>query len=218
MRIVLTLLIVALPVMATAFTAVETDISQPYEIVPIEVSMPEQLSFLGTLNDYPVMYEIRSEEPFTFTAQLSQIANKEQQPFSMLLIRRNDRGGGVTEIARQPYVEEDWNRGRDSQIGMTFSNSKVLTQEVEPGIYRLEVSSPNNQGRYMLTVGTEQAEVGYFEQLGYIKQTQAYFGYGFFSMLKSSLVYYPIGILLLLGAFVQTARFARRRNQPTNAA
>jgi hypothetical protein len=164
------------------------------------------------------MYEIRSEEPFTFTATLSQLANKEQQLFSMLLIRRNDRGGGVTEIARQPYVAEKWIRNRDSLVGLSFTESETMTQEVEPGIYRLEVSSPDNQGQFMFTVGTTQSEVGYFEQLGYIKQTQSYFGYGFFSILKSSLVYYPIGILLLLGAFFQTYRFTRRCNQPANAA
>ena len=159
------------------------------------------------------MYEIRSEEPFTFTAQLSQLANKQQQPLSMLIIRRNDRGGGVTEIVRQPYVQEDWVVVRDSLVGLSFTESEQLDQELEPGIYRIEVSSPDNQGQFMFTVGTEQSEVGYFEQLGYIRQTQSYFGYGFFSMLRSSLVYYPIGILLLLGAFFQTLRLSSRRNK-----
>jgi hypothetical protein len=63
----------------------------------------------------------------------------------------------------------------------------------------------------MFTVGTKQAEVGYFEQLGYIRQTQVYFGYGFFSMLKSAFVYYPLGIILLLLGIFQTWRFTRRQ-------
>jgi hypothetical protein len=211
MRTVIALAMFILPVSAVAFIASETDISQPYEIVPIEVTMPEQISFLGTLSDFPVMYEIRSEEPFTFTAQLAQPVNQVAQPFSLLLIRRNDRGGGVTEIARQVYVAEAWITRRDSLLGLSLHESPVLTQDVGPGTYRLEVSSPDNQGQYILTVGTQQTAVGYVEQLGYIRQTQAYFGYGLFALLKSSQVYYPVGILLLLGAFFQTWRFARKQ-------
>jgi len=211
MRTIFALAMCILPVSAVAFIANETDISQPYEIVPIEVTMPEQISFLGTLSDFPVMYEIRSEEPFTFTAQLAQPVNQAVQPFSLLLIRRNDRGGGVTEVARQVYVAEAWSTRRDSLLGLSLYESPVLTQDVGPGTYRLEVSSPDNQGQYMLTVGTQQTAVGYVEQLGYIRQTQAYFGYGMFSFLKSSQVYYPIGIVLLLGAFFQTWRFARKQ-------
>jgi hypothetical protein len=210
MRVFLILAVLIIPTLASAFIASETDISQPYEIVPIEVTMPEQISFLGTLSDFPVMYEIRSDEPFTFTAALAQPLKQELQPFSLLLIRRNDRGGGVTEVARQPFIPDDWTTKRDSLLGVSFLQSPTLTEEVGPGTYRLEVSTPDNQGQYMFTVGTEQAEVGYFDQLGYIRQTQVYFGYGFFSMLKSSFVYYPLGIVLLLLGIFQTWRFTRR--------
>ena len=211
MRTIFALAMFVLPVSAAAFIANETDISQPYEIVPIEVTMPEQISFLGTLSDFPVMYEIRSEEPFTFTAQLAQPVNQAVQPFSLLLIRRNDRGGGVTEVARQVYAAEAWSTRRDSLLGLSLHESPVLTEVVGPGTYRLEVSSPDNQGQYMFTVGTQQVSVGYIEQLGYVRQTQAYFNYGIFSMLRSTQVYYPIGILLLLGAFFQTWRYARKQ-------
>ncbi len=210
MRTLLTLAVFIIPVSVSAFIASETDVSQPYEIVPIEVAMPEQISFLGTLNDFPVMYEIQSDEPFTFTATLAQPLTQKSQPFSLLLIRRNDPGG-VTEIVRRPFVVKNWSTRRDALLGVSFLQSPTLTEEVDPGTYRLEVSTPDNQGQYMLTVGTEPAEVGYFDQLGYIRQTQLYFGYGFFSMLKSSLVYYPLGILLLLLGIFQTWRFTRRQ-------
>ena len=211
MRILLTLCIIAAPMLAAAFVAVETDISQPYEIVPIEVTLPEQVSFLGTLEEYPVMYEITADSGFTFEAQLSQPARQDEQPFSLLLIRKNDRGGGVTEIARQTINPTEWNTEKDSLLGLSFLTAPVMQEQVESGTYRLEVSSPDNQGQYLLTIGSEPAEVGYFDQLGYIKQTQSYFGYGFFSMLKSSYVYYPIGILLLLLAFYKTWQLARMR-------
>ena len=211
MRILLILAVFMVPAAASAFIASETDISQPYEIVPIEVTMPDQISFLGTLNDFPVMYEISSDEPFTFTAALAQPTNQPTQPFSMLLIRRNDRGGGVTEIARMNYVEEEWATTRDSLLGISLSESIELEEDLDPGTYRLEVSSPDNQGQYLYTVVNDQQDVGYTDQLGYVRQTQSYFGYGFFTMLRSSLVYYPIGIILLLGGIFQTWRIARKR-------
>jgi len=210
MRIMLTCLILLTPVIASAFVPTETVVSKPYEIVPIESASPEEVSFLGTLENYPIMYEVTSEEAFTFKALLRQPTNQVPEPFSLLLIRRNDRGGGVTEIARETIAPSEWSRTRDSLLGIGFLELP-LSAELEPGIYRLEVSSPANKGQYALTIGQESKDVGYFEQLGYIRQTQSYFGYGFLTMLRSSLVYYPIGILLLLGAFYQTWRFASKR-------
>jgi len=186
-----------------AYTVFETDISQPYEIVPIEATPPMQHDYLGTLVDYPVMYEITSEEPFTFEARVSQRVD-EVQPISLLLIRKNDRGGGVREVARMTVDPSEWIRRSDSKLGMTLLTSPAISEPVEPGTYRIEVSSPDNIGQYLLTVGEEETEPGYFAELGAIRQTQAYFGMGIFSMLKSSYVYYPIGILLLLFALYKT--------------
>jgi hypothetical protein len=213
MRTLLICIFVTLPVISHAFVVVETDISQPYEVFPIENALPDQTSYLGTLDNYPVMYEVRSEESFTFTAKIQQPTNRPAEPLALLLIRRNDRGGGVTEIARQKIDPTNWIRERDGLVGMSFLTAEILEIDVEPGIYRLEVSSPNNLAQYRLTVGDDPIDSGYFEQLGYVRQTQAYFDYGFLTMLRSSLVYYPIGILFLLGVFFQTWRWASRRNQ-----
>lgn len=207
-----------LPIYASAYSVIETDVSQPYDIVPIEVVAPEQISYLGTLEEYPVMYEVTSEDSFVFEAQLWQWAGSEPEPLVMLLIRKNDRGGGVSEVTRMTIEPAEWEYRKDSKLGMSFLVSPAIQEEVEAGTYRLEVSSPDNQARYLLQVGSESPEVGYFAELGAIRQTQAYFGQSIFSMLKSSYVYYPIGILLLLGAIYQTARFARRRNHPADAA
>jgi hypothetical protein len=98
----------------------------------------------------------------------------------------------------------NWNTVRDPKLGMTLLTSPLLSEEVEPGSYRIEVSSPDNVGQYLLTVGQEATEPGYFAQLAGIRTTQAYFGLGIFSMLKSSYVYYPIGILLLVFAIYKT--------------
>ena len=203
MKLFAAITLLLLPVSTQAYTVFETDISQPYEIVPIEATPPVAHNYLGTLNDYPVMYEITSEEPFTFEAQVSQRVD-DVQPISLLLIRKNDRGGGVKEVARMTVDTSEWTRNTDSKFGMSLLTSPAISESVEPGTYRIEVSSPDNIGQYLLTVGQEATEPGYFAELGAIRQTQAYFGMGVFSMLKSSYVYYPIGILLLFFAIYKT--------------
>jgi hypothetical protein len=204
MKLLASLALLSLPVFTQAYTVFETDISQPYEIVPIESTPLIQNSYLGTLEDYPIMYEVTSEESFIFEAQVAQRAGVDMQPLSLLLIRKNDRGGGVSEVVRMTADPAEWTRATDSKLGMTLATSPLVSESVEPGTYRIEVSSPDNEGMFLLTVGQEATEPGYFAELGAIRQTQAYFGLGFFSMLKSSYVYYPIGILLLLFAIYKT--------------
>jgi len=204
MKLLTIFALLATPAFLQAYTVVTTDVSQPYEIVPIEVTPPAQQNYLGTLKDYPVMYEISSEESFNFRAQVSQLNNADPQPLSLLLIRKNDRGGGVAEVARVNVDPTQWVKRTDSKLGMSLLVSPLLSEQVEPGTYRIEVSSPDNIGTFLLTIGEEPLESDYFAELGAIRQTQSYFGLGSFSMLKSSYVYYPIGILLLLFAIYKT--------------
>ena len=204
MKIFVAFALMLLPVSLHAYTVFETDISQPYEIVPIEGAPGVQHNYLGTLADYPVMYEITSEEPFTFEAYVSQPSKAEMQPLALLLIRKNDRGGGVAEVARMTVQPADWSVRKDAKLGMSFLTSPTITEAVEPGTYRIEVSSPDNMGQYLLTIGADAPEVGYVAELGAIRQTQAYFGLSIFAMLLSSYVYYPIGIVLLLFAIYKT--------------
>lgn len=208
------LAMICLPVIAQAYTVFETDISQPYEIVPIEAAPPVQQNYLGTLDNFPIMYEQSSEEPFTFAAQVLQPANADMQPITLLLIRTNDRGGGVTEVTRMVASPSDWVTRKDNKLGMTFAASPVISEQVEAGTYRLEVSSPDNHGQFLLTIGQEVTAPGYFAELSAIRQTQAYFGYGIFSMVKSAYIYYPLGIALLLFAFFKTWQYRHLIKRP----
>ena len=200
-------MLLLVPVPSLAFIAIETDQSQPYEIVPVEAPLGEARYFLGELEGFPIMYEVTAADPFTFTATVRQPAGQTQQPFSLIVIRQNDRGGGVREIARMNQLPEDWSTVRDGEIGLSFTQSEAISKPVEPGIYRIEVSTPQNAGKYLLQIGSEPADTGYFAQLGAARTTQAFFGYGIFSMLGSSLVFYPLGILLLLFGIYKTWQY-----------
>ena len=192
------LLLVAIPVYA--FDPVMTDITQPYEITTIDESDASASDYLGELSGFPVMYEVTSDRPFTLQAKVHQLyrAGEKPVPFSLIAIRQNERGGGVTEVARLNPADEDWQKIKSSQLGMTTWVSPVVTAAVESGTYRVEISTPENAGKYLLSFGTQETNDGYFATLAGIRRTQKFFDYSIFKMLSSSYVYYPLGIFFIL--------------------
>ena len=83
----------------------------------------------------------------------------------------------------------------------------MISEDVEPGLYRIEISTPVNEGKFMLQIGNDPVETSYWSQLASVRQTQLFFGYGLFSMLGSSLIFYPLGIILLLFLIYKTWQY-----------
>ena len=185
---------------ALAFQLLVTTTERPYEIVPLPKAPAEQVVALGELNSFPIMYEVVSGSQFQMVAQVEQPYTRGGKPldFALLVVRQDDRGGGVTEVARLHAENITWQVQKDHEVGMTFWQSKEIKQMVGPGTYRIEVSTPDNVGKYRLWVGAADDGAGYFETLGHIRTTQRFFGYSVVHMLSSSRVYYPLGIVLLL--------------------
>lgn len=191
-----------LPVVTLAQSVYLTEQSQPYEIVPVEAAVGAETSFLGELTGSPIMYELRADQPFTLTAAIRQLGNKQPQPLSLIVIRQNDRGGGVQEIGRMNADPSDWDRSRDGQVGLSFITSPAVASTVQAGTYRIEVSTPENSGKYELLIGDQVFRQSYGQQLADVRLTQQFFGYNFLIMIGSSLVYVP-----LLVAFLSYAVF-----------
>lgn len=205
-----------LPSIAVANTLSTEQPSAPYEVVTVSGDPTQARTYLGALQGAPVMYEITAEQPFTLAATLEQPAwnRHEPAPYALIIIRQNDRGGGVSEVARLYSDEEtQWQRVRDRAVGLTFYQA-TLSAPVGPGVYRIEVSTPENLGRYRLQLGTESDGVGYFARLGQIATTQDFFGYSPVKLLTSSYVYYPLAILLLIAGW----RFAMKYRQVSRTA
>ena len=180
-----------------AYGLIVTEQNHPYEIVPIDTPLGETSLILGELDGYPIMYEISADKAFTLTVQLAQLPGR-SQPHSLLVVKQNDRGGGVTTVARMLTEPDLWSRRRDSGLGVTLLESPVITQTVEAGVYRLEVSSPDNTGLFMLRVGDTTPEATYWEKLSAARLVQAWFGLGLVHLLKSQTVYLPIIVLFLV--------------------
>jgi hypothetical protein len=185
-----------------AFTPEITEITRPYEIVTIDKQAVRTKDYLGELAGFPVMYEVTSDEPFILQARVQQLYQSGSEPaaFYHIPIKQNQRRGRVTEVARLRPDPSDWQRVKDSQLGFSLWEGTALLAEVEPGTYRIEVSTPENLGKYLLSFGNEAADDGYFETLSGVRRTQQFFGFSFFKLLSSSQVYYPLGIIL--GLFI----------------
>jgi hypothetical protein len=196
MKYVMALWLLPVAVWASVIT---TEENEPFELIPIEGNVNEKVTYLGTLDGYPDTFTFTTDATTTVEAVVKYQATVTQGP-DLLLVAYEARGGRVREEARTIADMELIARERELGIGLA---GKTMTETVPPGEYRLEVSSPTNIGTYTLTIGTD-ATAGYWETLADVRSIQSHFGYTIFSMLRSSLVYYPLGILLVLFAMFKT--------------
>lgn len=194
-----------------AFDPEITEVTRPYEVVTIDEQAVQNKDYLGELTGFPVMYEITSDEPFTLQAQVRQRYRSGAEPieFSLIAIKQDERGGGVTEVGRFRPDSRDWLRMRDSQLGFSLWEAAALSAEVAPGTYQIEVSTPENIGKYLLSFGSKDAEDGYFASLAGVQRTQQFFGFSFFKLLSSAYVYYPLGSIFVLFAIQRVWKYRK---------
>jgi hypothetical protein len=191
-------LLVFIPLVTFASEVFLTEVDIPYEVIPFTTNVTESQVHLGTLEDFPVMYEFSVATTTEFVAQLSQFAtgNITSNPLAIMLVQRDTVGGGVTEIIRQNPADDAWRLYKDSVVGVSFWRAEPVVVDLEPGTYRIEVSSPDNLGKYLLQIGPEE-DGGYFSDLARAWKIQQFAEFSPLRILTSSLVYYPLGILML---------------------
>jgi hypothetical protein len=178
----------------------------PYEVQVADSNIENEAEYLGELSGDPHMYEFAIGAKTNLVLRVSQLNSDTTIPFSLIAIKENNQNAGVTEVGRLKSSDVVWDINRNSTLGLTFLNSQTLEAEINPGIYRVEVSTPDNLGRYMLTIGAVAVNSGYFSTLYDIRLIQKAFGKSIFSLLGSSYVYYPLGITTLLFIFYFTWR------------
>ncbi len=192
---------------ATAYNPTINETVIPYEVSVMSGDVEMQAEYLGELIGYPQMYEFAIGSGRNLTLKLKQLENETPIPFSLIVVRENNNNGGVSEVGRLKAVDAEWTVTEDSVLGLSFLESKVFSSDIDTGIYRVEVSTPENFGKYLLVVGSEDNEAGYFKTLGDIRAIQKFFDKSVFSLLKSSYYYYPLGILLLITLIWLTRRY-----------
>ena len=165
-----------------------------------------QAEYLGELIGDPHMYEFSIGADTKLTLKLMQLEEENLVPLSLIAVKQNNQNAGVVEVGRLVSKDITWSEVEDSALGINLVSSQVFEATLTPGIYRVEVSTAENYGKYLLTIGEGEANPGYFSTLADVRMIQKFFGASIFSLLLSSYVYYPLGIIVLLWLFYMTWR------------
>ena len=169
-------------------------------------------AFYGTLRGFPHTFEIRSDESFTLHVEvLVPDSDTSTENVSGIIIRETGRQGRVTEVARMLAKDASWESFYEPWGGDSYRRGSVSEREVESGIYRIEVSTPDNNAPYVLVVGSKEefGSIGYFETVKRIADVKTFFGKSKFMVIESPFVYVP----LLFSMFVVFMAWLRRRRR-----
>lgn len=140
------LLSLSLPVAAQAVTFV----TQPDVFTPDVLTAPStDATYYGELTDWPhtFTFVVSTPTPVQYTVATA----ADGAPVSLLLVREARRG--VEEVARQNGATVAWQALRDPRLGVALRQAPTIETTLDPGRYKLEISSPVNQGKYQLAVG-----------------------------------------------------------------
>ena len=182
----------------------------PYEVYVADSTIEMAAQYVGELIGDPHMYEFVSGEEKPLSITVSQLETDTPIPFSLIVVRENNQNAGVVEVGRLRSKDVVWAKVNDSVLGLNLLLSQTFTTTIGSGMYRIEVSTPENFGRYMLTIGTKPVSPGYFATLGDIRLIQKAFGKSIFAMFASSYVYYPLGCLVLSLLLFVTWKYRKR--------
>jgi len=210
--LLITIFFLAAP-FAHAYNPVEVSTELPFEEIVIQADEHGlKQSYLGTLEGYPEMYEFTLAEDSVLELQVKQRAAKDPSLFNLILVSVNPDTGRIKEVLRVNSDIEEREKVFDWSLGISLLKSEVAEIQVPEGMYRLEVSTPINEGNYELDFGIESNDNSYFGTFGTVWQVQRHFDYWWPRYLLSSFIFYQLGILLMIGGFVYVWRKRKETN------
>ena len=202
-------------VMSTAVFAYDVSlqtIDVPYDVVPLTGDPEHTERILGELNNAPEMYEVKSDTDFTLTVEIRAVPGELAVPeFSGIIVRQKEQLG-VEEVARMKAKDASWTQVVDGTTGLVYQSGPYWSEKVKAGTYHIEVSTPDNAGKYILVIGNKEESMGYFDTLRAIGAVYDFYGLGMFSMVRSPYVYYPLGSVVVVALLIGTWFWPRRRN------
>jgi hypothetical protein len=170
-------------------------------------------AILGELEGSPEMFEITSDIDFTLTVELRSISDTSLLPELGAIIIRQKEPRGVEEVARLRSTDVDWVQVIDAKTGLPYRAGPLWSEPMTAGTYRIEVSSPENTGKYQLVVGSNPDTNGYFENLRNVARTYEFYGVSSLRMFNSPYIHYPFGIVVLLLLILGTYWWQRKKNR-----
>ena len=171
------------------------------------ISNPEVIqSYYGQLHYFPYTFEIRAERPFRLKVQiLAPDVSETQNNLSGIIVREVEGSGRVEEVTRLPAQSASWDPTYEWLSGDHYRAGPSFDGEVKAGVYHIEVSTPENLGKYILAVGYHKGNghTGYVETLHNIMAVKAFLEKPPFMIIESPLIYLPLlsifGIIFFFG-------------------
>jgi len=191
------IILLLFPYSIFAFNPILNSVITPYEPMVVSGRIEEEAQYLGHLIGDPQMYEFTIGVESLLSVRVAQKDTESPLLLSIITVKENTNNAGVTEIGRLSAGMSELVSRKDTVLGMTFLESQFFTATLTPGTYRVEVSTPDNLGKYLLSIGTKSADVNYFTTLSNIRTVQKFFDYSIFALLSSSYIKYPLGIIIL---------------------
>jgi len=183
----------------------------PYEVIPIESDFSVAHWYIGTLTQFPIMYEFYLSEPTVILLSLrvpDSVLVSTLRP-TLLIVRDKDTKG-VEEVARLVFDESSWTVATDELSRLPYAAAPPLSLDLPPGTYRVEVSAPNNEGKYMLVIGQTLSAPDWGQAIAAVRMLYDFYEISPWWMIRSPLVYYPTGIVMLVGLLFLTWWHRRR--------
>jgi hypothetical protein len=178
----------------------------PYQVYVMDNDIETEAEYLGTLAGDPHMYEFTIGIESKLVLELVQLDVATPVPFSLITVKQNNQNAGVVEVGRLRAKDITWEKTYDKGLALSLLQSQKFEADLKPGIYRVEVSTPDNFGSYMLTIGNSRLSAGYFENVGHVYTIQQFFGKSFLRIFISAYVYIPLGFLLMIGILIFTRK------------
>ncbi len=177
-----------------AYEAATVEQPSPFKISELKDVTTEQW-FVGELNNFPHTFEFLLTEATTFKVQVMYSEDSlATEQMSVLMVKEAERG--VTEVMRRTADKVEWTAFTDPVSGLHFYENPIFDDRLEAGVYRVEVSNPNNVGRYVLKIGYEDDNGGYFNTLKDIKTLRNGLDLNTFGMIGNKYVYVPLFALV----------------------
>lgn len=177
---------------ADAHVPVVVEQESQQQIFQIEDPVRSQ-SFYGDFQDFPHTYQVISGTDFRlFVKVLVPDITSSENNVSGIIVRQNENGG-VTEIARLRARDASWEQFHEPYGNDSYRRGGSFDGTLEPGSYLIEVSTPDNVEKYVLSVGYEERFVisDYFTTVKEIARVKQFFGKPWIFVFESPVVYIP---------------------------
>lgn len=170
--------------------------------------------YYGMLQNFPHTYEVVITEPLVLSV-LVMVPDMEGalNTVNGIIVKREGRQGSVREVARLLATEASWEPVYEPWGGDAYRRGTSFTETVDPGTYRIEMSTPDNASPYVLVVGTEtgRGDVSYIEMIRRVKDVKEFYGRSPLMVIVSPYVYVPLLLLFFIigGTIVYRRRYSR---------